>query len=169
MSIIKKILIGLSLIIFVILFCFIFYLKITYIDRAENGLKYKTYEYINENNVISTIELTENYIIFNNMDFLEIYKTIATIKLAKENGIEFNILSQEEKDSAIDLEVKEMVYNNILQRNKEYSYTYYPETGLISIISGDYEITLSFSDEKFVKLVPGLKKPGLTLYNKLFY
>lgn len=169
MKVLKKILIGLGICLALFLIGFIFYLKATYIDREENGLKYKTYELVNEDGSISSIKLTKDSITFEDIDFLETYKTMATIKLAKENGLEFNTLSQEEKNKAIELEVSEMVYKNVLQRSKAYPYTYYPDTRLLLISSGEYQITLSFSDESFIKFIPTMKKPGLTLYNKLFY
>ena len=139
-----------------------------YIDRAENGLDYRTYVHINEDGEKYKIKIDEENVYFIEMDFLDIYETMSTIKLAKEVGLNFNTYTQEQKEELIKNNRDLMVKANVFKLNTPYKYTYFKDTGLISIKSGEYEISLSFSDTPIIKFLPFLKQSGITLYNELY-
>jgi hypothetical protein len=164
----KKFLIGFILLVILAIVIAVLCFKSEYIDRAENGLKYKTYSFVQENGDKAKIKLTEKGVTFIDLDFQETFENIATLKLAKDKGAEFNKLPAEEKAGEIDAMVREMISLNILQRNKEYRYTYNQKTGLLTFTIEGYQVSLSFGENMVVKFIPSLKDPYISFYGNIY-
>ena len=164
----KKILIGFILLVIVAIAVIVLSFKYEYIDRAENGLKYKTYSFNQENGDVSKIKLTEKGITFIDLDFLPIYENMAMLKLSKDKGSEFNQMTIEEREAEIDAMLTEMVYLNILQRNKEYKYNYNEKTGLITFTIEGYQVSLSYGENSVISFIPSLKDPYISFYGNIY-
>ena len=161
----KNKIIVLFVLILAILFGFVYF---TYIYRGDTGIKYKTYVSIDENGEESKIKIDKDNITFIDFDFQELYNVMATIELAKNNGVNLNTLTQVEKDEQLKSIVDEMIYNNVLTKKTPYSYTYDVSTNTITVNVKDYTFSLTYKDESFINILPMLKRPSLDLYNTIY-
>lgn len=142
------------------------YLK--YIQRNELGIKEKTYTHIDGEGNKSTIKIKGNTIIFVDFDFKETYETLALIALSKELGTSLNDYDSLKQKELIKDKRDSLTKAQIFKRNTPYEYTYFEETGLLTITSGGYTLSFGYKEKQVNKFFKFLKTPSITLYQNLY-
>lgn len=130
-------------------------------DVNEYGIVNGTYKHIDENEKESRIIIKDNKLTFEDVDFTEVYESLALLSLSLEYSTGFNDLGQENIEELLEQRAYALAREKNYKINTEYEYVYSEEKQTISLKNELTGVIINYK-------ISEDGKPYLEFYSKTF-